>query len=80
MPAAHNTFSTGYVRSTMSMRPASLNLKPGSQYDAGATSIVSVMSIAEKAIFFTSQNCIQSFDYLIDWMLANTHDATCMLE
>ena len=49
-------------------------LKPGSQYDAGAASVVSVM---EKS--FYQSNCIldvKFFDNLIGWTLANAHDAT----
>ena len=30
-------------------------IKPGSQYDAGAASVMSVVSITGKSIFFTSQ-------------------------
>ena len=32
-----------------------VSLKPGSQYDAGATSVTSVVSLTEKSLFFTSQ-------------------------
>ena len=50
-------------------------VKPGSQYDTGAMSVVSVM---EKS-FFHQSNCIPDvkfFDNLIGWTLANARDAT----
>ena len=34
---------------------ASSTIKPGSQYDAGAVSVTSVVSVTEKSPFFTSQ-------------------------
>ena len=52
-----------------------VTLKAGSQYDVGATSVLSVMSFTGKAIFFTSNNSIPDnkfFKKLIGWMLANT--------
>ena len=54
------------------------SLKPGSQYDAGATSVTSVVSITEKSLFHQS-NCIPDIkflDNLIGWTLANARDAT----
>ena len=51
-------------------------LKPGSQYDAGTTS---VMSVTEKSLFFHQSNCIPDvkfFDNLIGWTLANARDVT----
>ena len=55
-----------------------VSLKPGSQYDAGATSVTSVVSLTEKSLFHQS-NCIPDvnfFDNLIGWTLANARDAT----
>ena len=53
-------------------------LRPGSQYDAGAMSIVSVTG---KVFFFYQSNCIPDvnfFNNLIGWTLANACDT--MLE
>ena len=50
-------------------------VKPGSQYDAG---VVSIVSVTEK-VFFTSQIAslmLIFFDSLIGWTLANACDAT----
>ena len=55
-----------------------LTIGPGSQYDAGAVSVTSIVSIMEK-VFFHQSNCIPDvkfFDNLIGWTLANAHDAT----
>ena len=41
-------------------------VRPGSQYDAGAMSIMNTMSIAD-------QNDIQNFDNLIGWTLETLH-------
>ena len=55
-----------------------MQLKPGSQCDAGAASVTSVVSVTEKSLFHQS-NCIPDikfFDNLISWTLANARDAT----
>ena len=58
-------------------------VRPGSQYDAGAASVmsvVSVVSVTEKSLFHQS-NCIPDvkfFNNLIGWTLANARNA--MLE
>ena len=54
-----------------------LIIKPGSQYDTGAVSVMG------KSIFFHQSNCIPDVNFfcnLIGWMLANTHDATLEIE
>ena len=53
-------------------------IKLGSQYDTGAASVTSVVSIKGK-VFFHQSNWIPDvkfFDNLIGWMLTNTRDAT----
>ena len=53
------------------------NVKPGSQYDAGAVNITSVVSVMEKV--FQQSNCIPDvkfFDNLIGWTLANARNVT----
>ena len=50
----------------------------GSQCDAGAVSVTSVVSVTE-SLFFHQSNCIPDvkfFNNLIGWTLANTRDAT----
>ena len=56
------------------------HLKAGSQYDAGAASVVSDTSVAGESIFWTSPILFlkSNFDILIGWMLANAGNA--MLE
>ena len=57
----------------------SCTLKLGSQYDAGAASIKSIMSVTRKSSFFYQSTFIpdiKSFDNLIGWTLANAGDAT----
>ena len=51
---------------------------PSSQYDAGATSIMSIVNVTEK-VFFHQSNCMPNvnfFDNLSGWMLANACKAT----
>ena len=51
---------------------------PSSQYDAGATSVTSIVNITEK-VFFHQSNYIPDvnfFNNLSGWMLANTCKAT----
>ena len=60
----------------LALLPVAILVKPGSQYDTGAASVVSVMG---KSIFFHQSNCIPDvkfFDNLTGWMLANARDAT----
>ena len=62
----------------MSCMCSIFNVKPGSQYDAGAASVTSVLSVNIKKSFHQS-NCISDvkfLDNLIGWTLANAHDAT----